>query len=83
MPSKETINQFGKYDYERLMEDNKDEYMKRLSPIPDDLKDIAEKLKKLINSGRLHIMDKESGVAFSASVVIGFDGYGLLIANER
>lgn len=85
MSSAETIKQFGEYDYDRLMDDddNQEADVMKICLVPDDLQELARKLQQLIRQGRLHVMDKESGVAFPASVVIGFDGNGLLIANER
>lgn len=81
-PTKENIEEFGEYDYDRLVE-NEQEDVQHICNVPADLKEFAAKLKELIQQGRIHIMDKESGVAFRASVVIGFDENGLLIANER
>jgi len=84
MSSADIIKQFGEYDFDRLMDDDHNQAdAMRICLVPDDLQELARKLQQLIRQGRLHIMDKESGVAFPASVVIGFDGNGLLIANER
>jgi hypothetical protein len=80
--TKEIIQKFGEYDVYRLLENEKEDVL-RICPIQPELRAIAAMLQELITQNKLHIMDKESGVAFPASVVIGFDANGLLIANER
>jgi len=78
----ELIETFGSYDYERLLETNPD-YVTKISTIPDNLKEIANKLKELISLSKVYIMDKENGVAFPASLVIGYNNNSILIACER
>lgn len=82
-PTEQAILEFGVYDYARLLEINPED-IEEINEITDrELKKIADLLKKLIKQRRLYIMDKESGVAFDASTVIGFQGDKILIANER
>jgi hypothetical protein len=81
-PTQEVIQKFGTYDFDRLVENEQDDVL-RICPVKPELRAIAAMIQELIKQNKLHIMDKESGVAFPASVVIGFDENGLLIANER
>lgn len=74
---------FGLSDYSRLTNMGCSD-VKRLSAITDpELMDAAELLTKLIRAGKVKLMDKESGAAFTASGVVGFGGNKLLIFNER
>jgi len=74
------IDQFGRYDYARLEDMGNPE---RLSLIPDDLKDVAELLNKLIKEKRILIMDMENCVMFKADGLFGADGNKLLIISPR
>lgn len=74
---------FGLSDYSRLTNMGCSD-VKRLSAITDpELMDAAELLTKLIRAGKINLMDKESGAAFTASGVVGFGSNKLLIFNER
>lgn len=84
-PSKEVIQQFGEYDFDRITKID-DEDIKHICEIPENdkvFKLVSELLKTYIQQGRIHIMDKEGGVAFAASGVIGFKNDKLLIFSER
>lgn len=82
MASQTAIETFGTEDYERLVEMEADD-IDEIEDIQDErLQKIARLLNKLIKKNKLYLMDKESGVAFEASVVVGFKNGGLLIANE-
>lgn len=83
MAAQTVIQTFGKADYKRIMNMGNDE-IREIEEIQDNhLKNITVLLNDLIQKNKLYLMDKESGVAFEASVVIGFKNGGLLIANER
>ena len=83
MLTQTAIETFGDYDYERLSEMGADDVHEIEDIQNGDLKKIADLLNDLIKKNKLYLMDKETGVAFEASVVIGFSEGGLLIANER
>ena len=83
MTSQTAIKTFGKYDFARLKEMGSEDVLKIDEIKEEELQKAADAIRLLISTGRLYIMDKESGVAFEASVVVGYNSGGLLIANER
>lgn len=82
-PSETAIDAFGDYDYERLVEMGSTDVMKIEDIRDENMRKIAILLQALIRKGKLHMMDKEDGGAWEASVVIGYNNGGLLIAHER
>lgn len=76
-------NKFGSYDYERLAEEGEADDITRLSSVSKDNVSLAAAIAELIRSNKLYIMDKESGVAMPASLVIGYNRDSLLITCER
>lgn len=82
-PSESAITAFDSYDYERLVAMGSTAVMKIEDITDENLSKIALLLQALIRQGKLHMMDKEDGGAWPASVVIGYNKGGLLIAHER
>lgn len=82
-PLKDEIAEFGECDYRRLRNmDSSD--VKRISVVSKPhLVTLRNLLKEAIYKSEIKLMDKESGMAFTASGVVGFDGNSLLIFNER
>ena len=82
-PLRKEIKEFGKSDYVRLYNMGSDD-IKRISVITEPhLMTLRNLLKNAIRNGEVVLMDKEEGVTFTASGVVGFDGNKLLIFNER
>ena len=88
--SETAIAAFGSHDYKRLVHrlDSSDfedmEDVEEIEDITDEkIAKLAARLRSLIRKGKLYLMDKETGVAFEAEVVVGFKNGGLLIANDR
>ena len=72
----------GEYDYERLSRLN-EEVLASMT-IPESKYDsLIIELNKLIKEKGLILMDKESGVPFTCSGVIGYVGGKLMLFNER
>lgn len=82
-PSETAITAFDSYDYDRLVAMGSTAVMKIEDITDDNLAKIALLLQALIRKGKLYMMDKEDGGAWPASVVIGYNKGGLLIAHER
>lgn len=77
------IKEFGRGDYERLTGMGSDD-VKRIGPLSDPyMLQVKKTLNDMCKNKKIHVMDKESGVAFEASGAVGFDGEKLLIFNER
>ena len=76
------IDIFGEHDYNRLLSMNPDGVTK-MTQIPSKFKGLVSLLNSLIKSNILFMMDKESGVAWEASGVIGYEGDKLLLFHER
>ncbi len=83
------VKEFSVNDFERLERILKDYPVeerdhRQISKLTDDYMISAQSLlKKLISEKKIYIMDKESGVAFEASLVIGFRDNKILICAER
>lgn len=88
-PSEKLIEEFGVHDYQRLERMNSDlpleqQHHRQISEIKDEqLNHYKNLIQSLIKQEYIYIMDKESGIAFKASVVIGFRDNKLLICCER
>lgn len=82
-PSETAIAAFNRCDYDRLVAKGTTDVLKIEDITDEKMSKIALLLQALIRQGKLSIMDKESGWARMASVVIGFNKGGLLIAHER
>lgn len=77
------IKEFGRHDYNRLIGMASDD-VKRIGPLSDPyMLQVKKTLNDMCKHKRIHIMDKESGIAFEASGAVGFDGDKLLIFSER
>lgn len=86
MTSQTAIQTFGKYDFARLVNMGSDDILKIDDIKTEELQKAADAIRILIKTGRLYMMDKESGIPWNASVVIGYKENGqecLLIAHER
>jgi len=83
MTSKTAIQQFGKHDFMRLVDIGSDAVLKIEEIHDEELRKAEAILKELIKAEKVFIMDKDTGVAFQASVVIGYDKGKILIACER
>jgi hypothetical protein len=82
MPDHVIIDIFGEYDYNRLFGMYPDD-IKKMTPIPSSYKGLVSLLNSLIKTKRIFMMDKESGVAWEASGIIGYEGDKLLLFHER
>jgi len=82
MPDHVIINIFGEYDYNRLLGMNPND-IKKLTPVHDNYEKLVTWLNSLIRAKLLFMMDKESGVAWEASGVIGYEGDKILLFHER
>lgn len=77
------IKEFGKSDYKRLVGMDSDD-VKRIRPVSDShLLEMKKILNDMCRHNKICLMDKESGIAFEASGVVGFDGDKLVLFNER
>jgi hypothetical protein len=82
MATQKAVQQFGADDYERLLDMGSDE-VQHINEVAPSRAEITQALQTLVKARKLYVMDKENGVAFRASVVVGFKGDSILIANER
>lgn len=88
-PKISTIEKFGLNSFIRLDDRYSDDppqerHHRQISELTDQkMIEIQSVLQKLINGGKIYIMDKENGIAFKASLVIGFRDNKLLICCER
>jgi hypothetical protein len=82
-PTLAVIEQFGKDDYERLVEMGSEDVQNIGEITCEELTTITALLRKLIKARRLFFMDKENGVAFRAVALVGFEGDSILVVNDR
>jgi hypothetical protein len=82
MPDDSVIAAFGEYDYNRLLSMNPGD-IKKLTAVHDNYEKLVRWLNTLIEAKVIFMMDKESGVAWEASGVIGYEGSKLLLFHER
>ena len=82
MASKQAIKYFGEYDYNRLIGMNSNDVLE-IKEIDTEYKTLVDLLRTLIKNGKIKLMDKEYGGAWTASGVIGFRNGELLIFHER
>jgi hypothetical protein len=83
------VEEFSVESFQRLERIRGDDppqerHHRQISELTDQkMIDAQTLLKNLINDGKIYIMDKEHGIAFIASLVIGFRDNKLLICCER
>lgn len=82
MPSKEAIEYFGRYDYNRLVRMGSNDVL-NIKFDETEYKTFVNLLRTFIQNGRIKLMDKENGCAWEASGVIGYKDGELLIFHER
>ena len=82
MATNSAIQMFGTSDFDRLDEMG-DEYVHNICDVDESLNKFVAFMNALIKRGRIHLMDKETGIAHPASGVVGYSTKGLLVFNER
>jgi len=69
----------GQDEFQRLSPETQE----NLSLVPPKLQKEAGILREMITHAKLWIMDKDSGVLFEASGIVGFRDHGLVVFCER
>jgi hypothetical protein len=82
MPDHVVIDIFGEHDYNRLLSMNPDD-IEKLTPVHENYEKLVTWLNSLIRAKLIFMMDKESGVAWEASGVVGYEGDKILMFHER
>jgi len=83
MSKANAIRMFGKYDYDRLVDMDPEGDVKDVNASNPENFEVTQAIRTLINHNKLYLMDKETGIAWPASVVVGFKKNAILIAHER
>lgn len=77
-----TIDRFGRSDYEYLLEHGYPNDVKKIRRVDSENAEAALLIHVLIKKHKLFVMDKETGVAWPATVVVGYKNGSLLIAHD-